>query len=58
MNKKTISVIIFNNKSFELILLLNKKTENKKNFKIIIEADMKHWINNIKNLTKADLKMN
>ena len=58
MSKKNISVIIFNDENSELILLLNEKTENKKNFKIIIEADIKYWINIIKNLTKADLKIN
>ena len=41
LSKKNISVIIFDDESFELMLLLNKETENKKNFKIIIEADIK-----------------
>ena len=56
MNKKNISVTIFDDENSELMLLFNKKTENKKNFKIITEADMKCWINNIKDFTEVNLK--
>ena len=56
MSKKNISVTISDDESSELTLLLNKKTENKKNFEIITEADIKYWINNVEDLTKADLK--
>ena len=58
LSKKSISVTIFDDESFELILLLNKKAENKKNFEIITEADIKNWINNVKDLTEVNLKMN
>ena len=56
MSKKNISVIISDDESSELTLLLNEKAENKKNFEIITEADMKYWINNVEDFTEADLK--
>ena len=56
LSKKNISVILFNNESFELTLLLNEKIENKKNFKIITEADIKCWINNVEDFTEVNLK--